>query len=246
MVQERQKKYYPVTLCIIRLHYALSGYIIRYEVTLCVIGLHYALSGYIMRYQVTLCVMRLHYALSGYIMHYQVTLCIIRVRVTMHYKGASFMRYQGHNMRYQGYNMRHQVTLCIIRVRVLCVIRVRVPTLLAHPLKLHYPRLLVRDGPGWRNEVFCASTPPEMGWDSTTACTSAVPPPPRLQGWHARKGGANNVFPEMDMPRRLATPKGLNRNRNRQIPAASWKSLLRKARVATPHHQRQPNASLPF
>ena len=96
-----------------------------------------------MHYQVTSCVMRLHYALSGYIMHYQVTLCIIRVRVTMHYKGASFMRYQGYNMhyqwpymhyqgynmRYQGYNMRHQVTLCIISARVLCVIRVRMPRL---------------------------------------------------------------------------------------------------------------------
>ena len=45
----------------------------------------------------------------------------------MHYKGASFMRYQGYNMHYQwpymhyqGYNMQ---LLCIIRVQVLCVIK---------------------------------------------------------------------------------------------------------------------------
>ena len=30
----------------------------RYQVTLCVMRLHYALSGYIMRYDVTICIMK--------------------------------------------------------------------------------------------------------------------------------------------------------------------------------------------
>ena len=33
-------------------------------------------------------------------MRYQVTICIIRVRVSMHYKGVSFMHYQWDNMHY--------------------------------------------------------------------------------------------------------------------------------------------------